>query len=335
MGYQKGDSASKVREVDWTELVIHEHHELLAQSSEIFESSATFTLAHSFKIDSPWEKKLDIRGQDVYKYYENLEHRDIIQGHYVIDTLTKGSKVTFIALQGNTGAKLRLPNDSVWYDALEISYADHGVTTVPLEIKWDVKGANELTLFPLRQDEKDLYSGGNLGIIRMCILNDKFNFTQFIKKIVIDQQSIKSSLSFMPIPSLTDNDGDEPKLNIQDDMVKVSKPYNSITLQEISYETKLDVLVVDEGGKVEILQTGVWLLPNKKTRIPLPDKLLEQIQNDLKRHFVMLLNNRGEELLTDMKAFADEETQFPTSFSLIIELYKLTVPGSARSTGDG
>ncbi len=323
MGYKNGDSPSKVRKVAFTELAINEQHDLLSKSGDVFGNSANFSLAYTFSIYSLWEGKLDLKGQDVYRYYVNPDHRDIIQGHCVVDTLNKGNKVRFIALQGNTRAKLRLPNDHVWYDALEIAYAENATTTVPIELKWDVKGANELTLFPLRQDNKDFYSGGNLGIIRMCILNEPIDFTRYHNNIVFDEQGVNSSPSLFPIPSLTDQDGAEPKLNIQDDAVRVLKPYNSITLKEICFETKLDALLLDEEGKVEILQAGVRTIPNKKTRIALPDTLLDRIQKAQTRHFVLFLNNRGEELLTDLKAFADGKNPFPASFSLILELYKV------------
>lgn len=313
------ESKSLMRKIDLSEIKTTQKHENLEKSSEVVHvDNGTFSLFQSFKIDSKMELKLKLGENDYYKYYINKSNIEVINGEYTIETKNDGSSVKFIALQGDKVAKVRLKDDKKWFDSLEIPYQSNSSSSVPIEIKWDPKGKHELIVFPIRHDREGLYSGNNLTLLRAALINGNLDLNN--QNVAIDSQ--KEIPSGMPIPSLMNSQGKTVNVVINEKSTRASEKYSAIKLKEINYNTNIDIILLNESGKSELLASKVPVLANQETIINLPENLIERVQNEINRNFLLILNNREEKQVLDIIGIINKQKSYPTTFSLVIELFK-------------
>ncbi|WP_429843806.1 hypothetical protein [Brevibacillus sp. FIR094] len=299
-------------------------HLLLSDSPEF--SASQYTSSHSFELVSEMKKEYSLSDDESFKYYINDDKSTIIKGKYVIDTTDKSNKVTFIALQGNSSALVRLENDVEWYSSLNITYPANSTLVLPIEIKWDPQGEEELTIFPLKHENPDFYNGANLGLLRYLVLN---NVDEAIPQSMVNSQvNINSSLlnkkgiSYFPVPSWYDPTNNKIKLVLNEGRLLSNKQPSTLTLASLPYSTMVDMIMIDEFGKVILVNSNIQVKEDQITNITLPDKTLNMLNQGNQRKFVILLNNRSREMLADMMAIKQLGKAYPTTFQLVIEYYK-------------
>ncbi|GEC91902.1 hypothetical protein [Brevibacillus brevis] len=321
---QEYNSDVKSRIVLPEEATVHkDQHFLLSRASEF--STSEYTSSHSFELVSELEKEYSLSDDESFRYYINDDNSTIIKGKYVIDTTDKSNKVTFIALQGNNSALVRLENDVEWYSSLNITYPENSTIVLPVEIKWSPQGEEELTIFPLKHENPDFYNGANLGLLRYLVLK---NDEEIPQSMVNSQMNINSTLlnkkeiSYFPVPKWYDHTNNKIKLVLNEGRLLSNTQPSMLTLAPLPYSTMVDMIIIDESGKVILANSNIQLKEAQITNITLPDKTMHMLNQNKRRNFVILLNNRSREMLADMMAIKQSGKPYPTTFQLVIEYYK-------------
>jgi|SRR5699024_747834 len=94
-----------------------------------------------------------------------------------------------------------------------------------------------------------------------------------------------------------------------------------LKLTPVPYDTNVDVLLIDEYGNTELIKKDVSVKNNKETIIPLEKEIIDVTNNQHRnKQFIMVINNRGEEIISDWKAVDSNKQPAPTSFQEIKEI---------------
>ncbi|MEY9975663.1 hypothetical protein [Lysinibacillus sp. RC79] len=93
-------------------------------------------------------------------------------------------------------------------------------------------------------------------------------------------------------------------------------------LEPVPYNTDVDIVKIDEKGKSSILIEQVNVKKNKLTYIYFDAQQLKELRTSKDKNYLLILNNREKELLSDAKAVDLGLKPFPTSFQAVIEFYK-------------
>lgn len=309
------------------ELVVLEgQHELLRNSGQI--AFGAFNFSHTFKLNPDLEQKIQLGDDEFYTYFVNTEDSKIIKGEYVVDTYDREDSITFIALQGNKLAMVRTLNEHEWHSSLLINSKPNATTKLPLEIMWDPKGLDEIIIVPIKNTDQNYYDGFNQGVIRAYIASNNIP----IERALIDKQNninkkiyIQENKGILPHPIPTwINDSNQQVGIIKDkDRFYFDELPTKIMLGAVSYNTTMDILHINDSGLVEIIKEGLEIKEGRVTYINLPKEFIAELNTNKGRDFLLLVNNRGKELLADIEAIKSLGKPFSTSFQILMEFNKL------------
>ncbi|MCY9590337.1 hypothetical protein PC41400_19180 [Paenibacillus chitinolyticus] len=318
---------SKVRNVMINEINVLENEHVLLSNTASF-SNSTFSFAQRLRLDPNMEVKYDLRDDDYYRYYINKEEKDIISGEYTIDTIDDANEIILVAIQGNKVAPLRIKNDNKWNNSLRINFAANSTTKIPVEIKWNPNKEEDLIVFPIKKDKHgEYYSGGNLGVVRYYIQNtnsptiskDEIHKQSVINEKLVSQEGIK------PVPTLTwiGDDGNPIKLVLDKNQMMLSntKSY-SLKISATPYSTVSDLLLLNENFEIKVIKRNIQMYEGRETNLTFPPEIFNKTHEN-SRQFLLLLNNRGRSMLTDMMSINEMNKAFPTSFQQVIEVFPL------------
>jgi len=145
---------------------------------------------------------------------------------------------------------------------------------------------------------------------------------------MIQQQSMAvplDQLSAWPTLQLLNKDGHEISLSFEANTIWSTEEYAALALKEISYDTKADLIWFDERGRVKLLKSNLEIKKNEAITIYFPVSTLNdfKVHQAQTRQFLLLINNRGQNVLADAEALVQGRKPVFTSFHLIIELYPI------------
>jgi hypothetical protein len=297
-------------------------HSLLQNAKNVVNSSEKFTFSYSFRPNkSLIYRYSDKENSEHLKILKNVKKESLIQLEFLVDNGTgDGKNITLIAIQGNSSAKIKLKGQKSWFDALSLPIPPDTTISTFIEIKWDINGPEEIMLFPL----KDEYVLENSHLIfRTVVLNDKEKITsEMIQKqeFPFNKTKTNEKITFFPSPRAVDKNGKFIQLKNQNDKLFALNEFNSIFLNEIPYQTNVDILWVSDRGNAKKIRT-VNVVPFENTKIEFSKEELDFFKNYKGRQFLFFVNNREQEMLADFNAAINKKKPFLTSFAEVIEIF--------------
>ncbi|MFD1426985.1 hypothetical protein [Kroppenstedtia sanguinis] len=305
--------------------VENNHHPLLEKGKEIADSENSFQTAVGFIPDKEFSKRVKVM-DDKVRIIENKNGKKMITGRLIIDNGTqKELRYQSLFLQGND-VKEHKTMGGKWKKALVIQVKPKSSSIIPIQIKWNPNGANELTVFPLDQSNHVLYDGSHLGLNRFFVQNGKVS----IHRSLIEKQSFNmpqnindDSISLLPILIPKGNKkAIQSQVKSKEKGCIANEKLKSIDISPVPYNTQVDVLWVDEYGNSKIIKEGVDIRENKKTSIFLPNHLIKKIYEMKQRQFILVFSNRANEMLADIKALNQQKKPYSTNYQGIVEICK-------------
>lgn len=105
---------------------------------------------------------------------------------------------------------------------------------------------------------------------------------------------------------------------VEQEKIFTKNPISKLKLDAIPYDTEIDILLIDELGNVSLMFEKVKIKKNQSTLIPLDSEVLNEL--NIKKYFI-ILNNRGKDMIFDMKALDLKLKPFTTTYQSVIEFY--------------
>lgn len=298
----------------------------LDKSSDIAETPVPFT---QFKAFIPDEKNSDyLKVKDESVLYLKLSNiTSSISGRLEFENNTENPmEIQTLFFQGNEVAKIKLVNESEYHNAIKYKVEPFSAVKIDIDIKVNKNGENELTFFPLDLTGlADFYNGANNGISRFYLdVNEENEENVSFEKhsFTLDQKEMENIENIFPIPYWVDENQENIREKYIDNKVFVEKKISGLKLVAIPYETEVDIILIDEFGNTSVLKEKVKVSKNRETYIPIESDVLKEIYNNKHKQFLIILNNRGDEIITDLRAIDMDKKPFPTTYNSIIQIYK-------------
>ncbi|MGE7673435.1 hypothetical protein ACQKMV_07605 [Lysinibacillus sp. NPDC094403] len=275
----------------------------------------------------PNEDNLEsIKVKDVsYPYIKLNKNQRHILGTIVFENKTKENmNVQSFFMQGNKVAKVKMNNSNEWAYSILYDVQPESSVEININIEWDKDGMNELIFFPLEHSGiEGLYSGQASSIQRYFVTeNDTIvNNDTYNQAFDLDLKNTEN-INVSPIPKWIGKNKQELKYLIDDGTLVTKAPIEGMKLEPIPYNTYVDIVKIDEKGKSSILIEQVNVKKNKPTYIYFDAQQLKELRTSKVKNYLLILNNREKELLSDAKAVDLGLKPFPTSFQAVIEFYK-------------
>lgn len=300
--------------------------DFLEESSNIADTSVPFTQFKAFIPDKKNSDDLIIKDEKVL-YLKLIKSSSEISGRLDFENNTeKTMEIQSLFFQGNKVAKIKLSDENNYHNAIKYKIAPFSSATIDIDIKIDKNGEEELTFLPLDlTTTDDFYNGANNAISRFYLdLDEKTEKKLSFEKhsFSLDQKEMENIRDIFPIPYWVDENKKNIKEKYKNDKVYLENKISGLKLVKIPYETEIDVILIDEFGNTSVLEEKVKISKNEETYIPIKSDTIKEIYNNKNKQFLLLLNNRGEEIVTDLTALDMDKKPFPTTYNSIIQFYK-------------
>ncbi|UOQ83599.1 hypothetical protein [Gracilibacillus salinarum] len=302
--------------------------ELLNQSDQMATSSVPFTVAKAFFPDDEFVNKITIQKGESFTYLKVPNGRNSITGEIVVENAkNEDIELQVIFMQGNNSVKVR-PKEAVeWSRSLNFQVPSKTSISLNVEITIDKESFQEFSFIPIEKVPSDQKLGNE------TITNSRF-FLQLddvtIKNKSLEEQSFKlndneinSLKNLLPTPTWFDENKNDIKFISDKGEFFSKRPVKGIKLDAIPYSTKVDILLFDEYGNSSLIKENVSVEKNKENYISISDKVINDMYAQDMRQYIMVTNNREENILADIRALIQKQKPFPTSYQGILELHPL------------
>lgn len=101
-----------------------------------------------------------------------------------------------------------------------------------------------------------------------------------------------------------------------------NKKIKGLKFDEVPYNTTIDLLLVDEFGNTNLIAKNIKVRKNEVTFYEIDQNYLSEMYKKSTRQFLLIMNNREERIIADLKTIELNKKPFPTSFQRVIEFYK-------------
>lgn len=296
----------------------------LKGTTEVVESANEFTQVKAFIPNEEYLQYEKVQGED-FQFIRLPENDSLISGSLIFENNTdENMKIQTLFLQGNKRAQIKTGSSEEWSSSILYDVPPKSSVKISIDINWDEKGMEELTFFPLDHTSSiDRYNGGNLSTFRYFVLDKDVSISQeAIKTQSFELEDLQDINNFIPIPTWIGIDKEDIEYIIKDEVLFTKGKISGLKLEPIPYDAEVDVLLIDEFGNSSILLQDVEILKDQSTIIDLSSAVLEKMNKSPNKNYIMIFNNRGIELLADLKALNMELKPFSTSSQTVIEFYK-------------
>lgn len=323
---KNGYSEQDVYSIQTEEVDISNDFELLKKSAEIASADAPFSFAMGFIPDNEFIQYEDVQGEK-FLYLKLSKDKTSLTGQLVYENNTdENVEIQAIFLQGNTNVKIRPINKDIWKTAIKYEIASRTSVRIPIEIDWDPKGMQELSVIPLNKTSTHhRYDGNGLGSYRFFVQNKDKEIDSHIlaeQSFELNEEDLTNEIDLFPIPSWMGVESFEPKFTIQDDELLMLEKIKGLRIAPIPYNTYIDILWIDEFGNTELLANNIQVNKKQSVEINIEKKILDEMYRNKGRQFLLVVTNREEKILSDIKALAKNQKPFSTNYQGIIEFYK-------------
>lgn len=332
-GCTKNDSKNIANQKDVLEVNENENNiqvskemDSLNDSSNIADTSVPFTQFKAFIPDKKSSDNLIIKDEEIL-YLKPIKNSSKISGKLDFENNTeKTMEIQSLFFQGNEVAKIKLSNENNYHNAIKYKVPPFSSATIDIDIKINKNSEEELTFLPLDlTTTDDFYNGASNAISRFYLdLNEKTGKKMTFEKhsFNLNQKEMENIENIFPIPYWIDQNQKNIKEIYKNDKIYTDNKIFGLKLVEIPYETEIDIILIDEFGNTTILEEQVKISKNNETYIPIKNDIIKEIYNNKNKQFLLLLNNRGEEIITDLIALNMNKKPFPTTYNSIIQFHK-------------
>ncbi|RAP73536.1 hypothetical protein [Paenibacillus montanisoli] len=263
-----------------------------------------------------------------YQYYklksDKVEQLDL---SFLFDNTKVDTDITLIALQGRENVEIKLKGDSKWYSALKVPSKKNKSSKVNFSIKWNSELSEELILFPIIEDAKNMYTGASLGVFRWYIEDNKTNIEDYVNDLTKHELNLKQEeyKNVYPMLSWLNNKGNKVNVNLIDSIPYTNEDYNTLSISKLSQDAVIDLIYVNNQGKSELVLSDYKTTKGKVTNIEVENKHYEKYDRIIKsRGFYIVLNHKNKELVKDMYAVQQGYKMVSTSFQQVIEIIPIS-----------
>ncbi|MEK4967508.1 MULTISPECIES: hypothetical protein [Cytobacillus] len=315
----------ELKQNDNEDVNVTKEMEHLEQSSNVADTSAPFTQVKAFVPQKENSRYLNVKDEQVL--YLTPSDSSSVSGSLIFENNTKNPmEIQSLFFQGNKVAKIKLSSEDDYYNAIKYKVAPFSSVNIDIDLKINNNGENELTFFPFDlTTSSDFYNGANNAISRFYLELDKnqVKTTSFENHTFeLNQEEIMEIENIFPIPYWVNADKQNIEEKFVDDKLYMKEKINGLKLLPIPYETEVDILLIDEFGNNTAIKEKVKVTKNKETYISIEDGIINDIYDNEHRQFFLIMNNRGEELITDLEALDKDKKVFTTTYNSIIEFQK-------------
>lgn len=308
------------------DIEISSNMEFLKGSEEVVDSLNKFSQVKAFIPNENYLQHERVK-EDYFQFISLPENHSLISGKLIFENNTEENmKVQSLFLQGNKKAMIKTTSSQEWSSSILYDVPPKSSVKINIDIKWDEKGMPELTFFPLDHTSAiDRYNGANLSTFRYFVLDKVFS----IDRKVLEEHSFElenlediENASFYPIPTWIGIDNEEIEYIVKNETLFTKEKVSGLKLDAVPYDTEVDLLLIDEFGNTTVLFQNVKIHKYKSTIVDLSTETLEKMSRDHNKNYIMIINNRGVEMLVDLKSLDRDLKPFSTSYQSIIQFYK-------------
>lgn len=301
----------------------------LDSNKENVASDVDFQVIKGFLPDEEQIEKINLQGEN-FEYIE-LDGENILSGTIIFENITdENLKIKTLFLQGDEMAEIKPSSSKEWMPYISYDLASKSSVRINIDIKWDKNGASELTFFPLNEEnDLDRYNGGNLSTYRFYVHNSDRNINSVVDEYMINEQSFeledKEIENIFPMLSWVNKEGESIEFTVDDQENKLmtTERLYGVKLEKIPYNTKIDLIAMDEFGNTYNLVDDMKIKKNEDIFINIDKKKMDEMYSSNNRFFIMIFNNRDEEIIADVKALDNRDKPFLTSYQGVLEFYSL------------
>ncbi len=307
-----------------TDIEISEEMNNLDKSSEFFESTETFTQVKGFLPADNILRYEQVQDEAV-EIIKLEKDEDFISGTIVLENNTEENmSVRSLFFQGNTEAKVKSSSSKEWGPYIEYDVPPKTAITINVHIDWDKKGMRELLFFPLDYTEEiGRYDGTMLSAVRFFVADtEAVANNEMIEEQAFEVDDIEEVEDFLLSPVWIDEEKEEVAYHISNNDLLTEEKIAALKLNAVPYDTTIDVLLLDEVGNSSLLNQNVLVQKGEPTILEFSSEVLSRMNDDKNKSFILIINNRGENMLADLKALDERKKPFLTSQQAVLQFYK-------------
>ncbi|WP_226530874.1 hypothetical protein [Metabacillus niabensis] len=309
-----------------TSVEVSKNMRILDDSENSFDSTIPFTVVKSFNPNEEYIEYEEVQGEK-FTYIKLPKSKSIISGKLTFENDREDPLIIkTLFFQGNENIKIKPQNSSEWTSSITYEVSPHSSHTINIDLKWDVNGMQELTFFPIDQtSEVEHYNGGNLGSFRFFVQSKDITLSKESvneQAFQLDNNELKPEQDVFPVPIWVGENNDEVEFSSKGSILLTKEKVRGIKLSAIPYDTEVDIVLVDEFGNSSLISKGVKIVKDQPTTISFNHDVLEKMYSEDARQFLLIMNNREEKILSDLKALNLYQKPFFTSHQRVIEFYK-------------
>ncbi|WML39630.1 hypothetical protein RCG19_21040 [Neobacillus sp. OS1-2] len=311
--------------VDDKNVTVSKNMELLNKSDKVATSSeGAFTKVLSFIPNDEYLRFETVRG-DKFSYIKLAKSKSVISGKLVYENNTKKNiNVQSIFLQGNKNVEIKPASSSKWTPSIGYDVPPYTSIKIDIDLKWDKNGMQELTFFPLEKNSDAYrYNGSILSSYRYFVQSKDININkEMLQEQAFSLKEMTPEQNYFPEPDWIGKNNKDLEYSIEEKVPLTNEKINGLKLEVVPYNTTIDILLVDEYGNCSLIAENVKVIKNKPTYINIHKDDLHKMYKKSTRKFLLIMNNREESIMADVKTIEINKKPFPTSFQRVIEIYK-------------
>lgn len=299
---------------------------LLNQSDQVATSSIPFTLVKAFIPDDSYVKTMNIQGSESFTYLTLAHGKSAISGKVVVENSTdEAIEFQAVFLQGNKATEFKPKDSKEWSKSLNFSVPSKTSMSLPVEVAINKEGMQELSFVPIEKvPSNEKLSNETINNFRFFLQLDDVNIDNNSleeQSFELNNEQIASLKNPLPSPEWYGKDKKEVTFIEEDGEFFSKQSVEGIKLNQIPYSTSVDVVLFDEYGNSSLIKENVSIKKNEESYISLNEDLINEMYDEKMRQYIMVTNNREEDILADIRALKDKQKPFPTSYQGIIELH--------------
>lgn len=240
-------------------------------------------------------------------------------GTLYIENTQSDTNIILLALQGRKVTLLSQKGEDDWSRTLIVKSKKNNIISIQVDIKWDQDESDELIIFPFVESFSNFYSGAHSSVIRLFVGDNRdYTFTDQ----EIEGMKIQKNDDNKLIPELywIDDDNQRVKTVINNDLPFSPKKYNKLFMTSLNNDTKVDIVYLNTLGESETLFYGYTQEKDKSTVFTIDKIKMEEYSKKNARQFLLVLNNKDDDMIKDLIAVNKGINPISTSFQRIIEI---------------
>ncbi|MFD2657610.1 hypothetical protein [Gracilibacillus thailandensis] len=300
--------------------------DLTKSSNSHTRNNSSYRSYKGFIFDENHLEVIKLRNEnETFKFVKLDSDNSTLSGKLKFENNTNESmQIRSLFLQGNKNVKIKPISLERWSKGIFYEIPAKTSVSIQIEINVNKNDMNELTFFPFEMNtDPDFYNGINIAANRYYMEGENSNRE--------DEEISKHSFNLTdgeemkyPTPVWVNQDKEELELINKNGAILSKEKIRALRFDAVPYDTIVDIILLDEFGNTEILEENKELKKDKNNFVDFGENIIDNFyDNDGNRKFILVLNNRENEMLSDVLAFGNKKSPFPTSFQRILEIYPL------------